>query len=204
MIAVYVRLAEMERASPGLFAASLFAQLDEVLNEVLNESGRAAAGPYARELASRFFDQLAGGISGFLALPASTADAEAAASAHRLAIRRAGGLAFQLLGIGVNGHIGFNEPGSSLASIARPVKLAPSTIARNGFAPATRAVTLGIADILAADQLVLLATGTDKASAVAAMIKGPKTEDCPASLLQDHPGLCIILDEEAASLLETS
>lgn len=113
----------------------------------------------------------------------------------------------QLLGIGSDGHVGFNEPGSSFDSRTRVVQLADSTIKDNSRLftrlqdVPTSAVTMGIADIMSAKQLLLLASGAGKAQAVKAMVKGDVNVNCPASILQIHPQVTIIVDKQAASLL---
>lgn len=113
----------------------------------------------------------------------------------------------QILGLGINGHIGFNEPGTPFDSRTHVVELAESTREANKRffekeedVP-THAISMGIASIMEADEIVLLAFGEAKAEAVKQMIKGPVTEDCPASALQNHPNVTIILDEAAASKL---
>lgn len=113
----------------------------------------------------------------------------------------------QLLGIGRNGHVGFNEPGSEADSRTRAVTLSATTLADldptvwPGPDRPTRAVTRGVADIAEARTIVLLAFGTAKAEAVASALTGPVTTACPASLLRDHPDLRVFVDEAAASLL---
>ena len=113
----------------------------------------------------------------------------------------------QILGIGRNGHIGFNEPGTSFDSQTHLVDLAPSTIEANSrfFEEVSQvpkqALSMGIASIMAAKRIVLMAFGQDKADALAAMVKGPITEDLPASILQKHEDLIIIADQAAASKL---
>ena len=113
----------------------------------------------------------------------------------------------QILGIGRNGHIGFNEPGTPFDSQTHLVQLDQSTIEANSRffdkiedVP-TQAISMGIANILAAKSIILFAYGQSKAEAIAGMIKGPKTESLPASALQDHPDVVIIADKEALSLL---
>lgn len=113
----------------------------------------------------------------------------------------------QVLGLGTNGHIGFNEPGTSFDSKTHVVELAKSTIESNRRffekeedVP-TNAISMGIASIMNAKEIVLLAFGEAKAEAVKQMVKGPVTEECPASALQNHPNVTIILDEAAASKL---
>lgn len=123
-------------------------------------------------------------------------------------IRRAGGIDLQLLGIGGNGHIGFNEPGDSFKSVTHLVELDPGTIAANSrfFASADevprKAISMGIRSIMAARRIILLASGAGKAKAVYEMVLGPVTPEHPASVLQLHPQVIVILDQEAASLLQ--
>ncbi|MGV3304380.1 glucosamine-6-phosphate deaminase [Streptococcus suis] len=114
---------------------------------------------------------------------------------------------FQILGIGRNGHIGFNEPGASFDGIARVVDLAPSTIEANARffenpedVP-KQAISMGIANILSAKTIVLMAYGQEKADAIKATVEGPVTEQIPASVLQNHEDVVLIIDEAAASKL---
>lgn len=114
---------------------------------------------------------------------------------------------FQILGIGRNGHIGFNEPGTAFDSTTHVVDLSPSTIEANSRffdkpedVP-TRAISMGIASIMKSKTIVLMAYGEQKADAIERMVNGPVTEDLPASILQKHPDVVIIVDEAAASKL---
>jgi glucosamine-6-phosphate deaminase len=122
-------------------------------------------------------------------------------------IRKAGGIDLQILGIGRNGHIGFNEPTSSLASRTRLKVLSQETMDDNAksFAPGEEhprcAITMGIGTILEARRIILLATGTAKAAAVAKSIEGPIASAVSASALQLHPEVTFIVDEQAASQL---
>ena len=133
-------------------------------------------------------------------------DAEALA-AYDAAIVAAGGVDMQLLGIGCNGHIGFNEPGTPLDSLTHVVELTQNTREVNArfFASLddvpTHAATMGIKTVMNARQLVLIATGASKAEAVRATVCGPVTPEVPASALQIHPCAYIFADEEAAALL---
>jgi glucosamine-6-phosphate deaminase len=122
-------------------------------------------------------------------------------------IDQSGGIDLQLLGIGTEGHIGFNEPGSSLASRTRVTALAAQTRRDNAryFSSVDEvprmAITMGIATILEAEHIVLLATGNSKSTAVREFIEGPVTSMMPASALQMHPNVTVILDQDAASQL---
>ena len=123
------------------------------------------------------------------------------------AIKRAGGIYLQLLGIGANGHIAFNEPGSPSDSRTRVVDLSEQTRKDNARffrsidEVPRQALSMGIVTIMEARKIVLLASGTKKAEAVAKSVEGPITTDVPASILQKHPDCTFILDEEAASKL---
>lgn len=132
----------------------------------------------------------------------------AASAAFDEAVTTAGGLDLVVLGLGRNGHIGMNEPGSALDAPTRVVQLAPSTreAARSYGVepPPTHGVTLGMAAILATPEIWLLATGVAKADILTATIDGPLTSDVPASLLRHHPGLRVIVDEDAARSIRPS
>ena len=115
----------------------------------------------------------------------------------------------QLLGIGSNGHIGFNEPGTSFDAVTHVVDLKQSTIEDNARLffdgkiedVPKQAVSMGISNIMNAKSVLLLAFGKGKAEAVKGMIEGPVTEELPASILQKHQDVTVILDKDAASLL---
>lgn len=133
-------------------------------------------------------------------------DPEAEARRYEAAIAEAGGIDLQLLGIGRNGHLAFNEPTSSLASRTRIKTLTEATRTANApaFAPdpvPRRAITMGIATILSARACLLLATGAAKAQAVARMVEGPIGADCPATMLQMHPAATVVIDDAAAGSL---
>lgn len=114
---------------------------------------------------------------------------------------------FQILGIGQNGHIGFNEPGTSFEETTHVVDLQESTIKANARffeneedVP-RQAISMGIASIMAAKSIVLMAYGESKAEAIKGMVEGEITEDMPASILQKHADVVVISDEAAAALL---
>lgn len=137
----------------------------------------------------------------------SAADPFAACQQYEQQIAAAGGIDLQLLGLGRNGHIGFNEPSSGLRSRTRIKTLTAATINDNArFFAADEyqphlAITMGIGTILDARSLLLLATGETKADAVKAMIEGPLCAACPASAMQLHQQAVVVLDEAAASKL---
>lgn len=138
----------------------------------------------------------------------AAADPAAEAAAYDRRIGEAGGVDLQILGIGSNGHIAFNEPGSSLASRTRVVGLTRRTIADNArfFENAedvpVRALSQGLGTIRDARRIVLTATGEGKAEAVAQLAEGAISARWPATSLQLHPDVTVVVDEAAASRLE--
>jgi len=135
-------------------------------------------------------------------------DIEKSCERYEDEIVRRGGIDLQILGIGRNGHIAFNEPGSSLGSRTRVKTLSAATIRDNRrfFSDHDRipryAITMGIGTIMDARALLLLASGTNKADAIAATIEGPITAMVPATMVQMHRKATIILDREAAAKLK--
>lgn len=134
-------------------------------------------------------------------------DPERAAADYEVAIAVAGGIDLQLAGIGRNGHVAFNEPGTDLALGTHVAVLSPQTRADNArFFPAgsvpLRAITQGPATLLAARRLVLVATGTAKSAALADAVGGPVGARCPASVVQSHPDAVVVADRAAAQLLD--
>jgi glucosamine-6-phosphate deaminase len=144
------------------------------------------------------------------ALDGNAADLGAECERFEQRLTEAGGVDIQLLGIGRNGHIGFNEPGSDFSSRTRVVELHPNTIESNSkyFESADvvprRALSQGIGTILEAKSILLLGLGSPKAQALRDMARAPKTEANPASALQDHASVLVIADVEAAALLDTA
>jgi glucosamine-6-phosphate deaminase len=134
-------------------------------------------------------------------------DLPAACRAYEDAIRAAGGIDLQILGIGATGHIGFNEPTSSFSSRTRVKTLTAQTRRDNARYFASQddvphhCVTQGLGTIMEARKVVLVAFGESKAKAVAAAVEGPVTSMCPASVLQIHPDATMVVDEPAASQL---
>jgi glucosamine-6-phosphate deaminase len=131
-------------------------------------------------------------------------DATVECARYEDAIRDSGGIDLLIVGIGANGHIAFNEPGSSFDSRTRVVSLAEETIANAGkyFASDQEiprsAITMGIRTILEAGRILLLASGRTKATAVDHALRGPISESVPASALRLHPNVIAILDEQAS------
>ncbi len=140
-------------------------------------------------------------------LPQPIPDAEIRSFAD--AIRRAGGLDLCVLGIGVNGHIAFNEPGSAVDSRARAVELEPASRAAHAASfgsldrvPST-GMTLGVADLLESRRILVIAEGEKKASIVREAIRGPEGPEVPATWLRRHPDVTWLLDAAAAAQLES-
>ncbi|GHI01486.1 glucosamine-6-phosphate deaminase [Neobacillus kokaensis] len=116
-----------------------------------------------------------------------------------------GGVDLQILGIGSNGHIGFNEPGTSFESKTHVVNLAPSTIEANARffnsmeEVPTQAITMGISSIMKSKEILLLVSGESKRDAMKKLLNGEVTESFPASILNNHPSVTIIADQAALS-----
>ncbi len=129
---------------------------------------------------------------------------ETECESYEEAIRERGGIDVQLLGIGRDGHIGFNEPSSSLQARTRVKTLTDETLRDNfGSTKGPRfAITMGIGTIMDAKEIILVAIGEEKAKAISLMVEGPVTASCPASVLQLHPKVKVIIDFGAANLLE--
>lgn len=124
------------------------------------------------------------------------------------AIQRAGGIDLQILGVGVNGHIGFNEPDMSLSDRTHLIDLSPKTIQVNAHffndpkKVPKQAITMGIGTIIQAKRIVLLVSRREKASVINQAVNGPITTEVPASVLQLHNNVTLMLDQEAASQLD--
>ena len=150
--------------------------------------------------------------AGALQLPDGCAPGpHAEARRYGLALQAAGGIGLQLLGIGNNGHVGFNEPPCAADAPCRCVALTAATRAQNaavfGGDPAAvppQAISLGLAEILAADRLLLVASGASKAEILRRALEEPPCPEVPASWLQQHPQLEVLADPAAAALLSLS
>lgn len=148
-------------------------------------------------------------VPGNYCLPDGNAmDLDAECARYEEAIIQAGGIDLQLLGIGHNGHIGFNEPGEAFVQQTHCVTLTQQTIEANKrfFASADevprRALSMGIGTIMRTRSIVLLISGEDKAEIAMQALTGPVTAKVPASILQLHPDVTVILDSGAASMLQ--
>jgi glucosamine-6-phosphate deaminase len=133
-----------------------------------------------------------------------TDDPDATCAEYERAIAEAGGVDIQIVGIGANGHLGFNEPGSSFSSRTRVADLSERTRRDNSrfFASLEQVpvacITQGLATIAAARSLILVVSGEHKSEAVARALYGPVTVDCPASIIQLHDSVTVVIDEAAA------
>ena len=134
-------------------------------------------------------------------------NAEEYCASYDAAIKEAGGIDIQVLGIGRNGHIGFNEPSDAFTAGTYKVKLTDSTIEANKIYFESEndvpreAITMGVESIINAKEIILIAEGKAKAQAIHDMIKGEISPACPASILQKHDNVHVFLDKDAASLL---
>ncbi len=203
-LALYQQLVEKHQNSGLSFAKASSFNLDEYL-------GVAAENPqsYRSFMDREFFDHIdIDKQSTFLPYCAENENPRLVGPRYEQQIRDAGGIDLQVMGIGVNGHIGFNEPSSSLSSRTRVKTLTQQTLkdnsrlfSRDEFQPKL-AITMGIATIMDARGVLLLATGESKAEAVSQMVEGPVSAMCPASVLQLHERVTVLLDEAAASDLK--
>lgn len=139
-------------------------------------------------------------------LDGNAGDCETECKKYDTQINEAGGIDIQLLGIGNNAHIGFNEPADTFTDGSFKVKLTESTINANKIyfdenAMPRFALTMGVKQIMNAKKIILIATGEKKAEAIKNMVKGPVTPQVPASVLQEHNDVLIFLDEAAAALI---
>ena len=198
-LGMYRWLVRLHRSEGLPFAGATFFNLDEYLG--LRPDHPASYHVYMREN----FYGLVDADPARVHVPRGDApDPEAECERYEEAIREAGGIDLCVLGIGRNGHIGFNEPGARFDSRTRVVRLAESTRRVNAAdfeadrAP-ERAISVGMATIFASREVLLLASGANKAAAVAAAAEGEVSEDVPASMLRLHPNAWLLLDGDAAA-----
>ena len=198
-LGMYERLVEIHRSGGLTFANATFFNLDEYLG--LAPDHRASFHVYMKE---NFYDLIDADPARVFVPDGTAPDPEAECERYEAAIREAGGIDVCVLGIGRNGHIGFNEPGAPFDSRTRVVALSESTRKINASdfeadrAPG-RAITVGMATIFDSQSVLLLASGTNKAGAVAAAVEDEVSESMPASMLRNHPNAVLFLDEAAAS-----
>ena len=201
-LAIYASLAERVKAGTLDFTGVRGFALDEYVG-IPEEHPQSYASVIRTEVVERL-----GMDPTLVQVPDGRAvDIEVACRDYEQAIVDAGGIDIQILGIGANGHIGFNEPTSSFRSRTRIKTLAPKTRRDNArfFGSPddvpTHCITQGLGTIMHARRLVLVAQGEGKADAIAAAVEGPVASVCPASILQFHEHATVIIDEDAASKL---
>lgn len=165
-------------------------------------------GSYYYYMYERFFKQIGLEKSQCFIPDGVAADLAEECAVYEKKIKEAGGIDLQFLGIGVNGHIGFNEPGTPFTSRTHIVELTESTMEVNSRFFSTKeempkkAITMGIESIMNSKEIVLIVSGEHKAEALKETIQGEVSEDFPASVLQLHPNVTVIADEAALSVLE--
>ncbi len=196
---LYARLAVMARAGAASFAATEIVALDEYLGL---PPGHPARGDV--RLRRELLDLLPEPPAAFHRIEAD--DPDPAAAAARVDAIAARGLELAVLGLGMNGHVGLNEPGSFADAPTRVVRTSEASrraaVERYGADPApTAGITLGVARLLQAREIWLLVTGERKAPILARALEEPEGPDCPATWLRRHPALRVIVDEPAASAL---
>jgi glucosamine-6-phosphate deaminase len=200
-LGMYRRLVELHAEEGLTFARATFFNLDEYLG--LAPDHPASYHVYMEENFYRLVDADPAQVH----VPDGSApDPEAECERYEAAIREAGGVDLCVLGIGRNGHIGFNEPGAPFGSRTRVVRLAESTRRVNaadfeGNRAPERAITVGMQTICEAGAALLLASGANKARAVAAAVEGEVSEAVPATMLRRHPNTRFLIDAEAAAAL---
>jgi glucosamine-6-phosphate deaminase len=202
-LGMYGRLVGLHAEEGLSFALTTFFNLDEYLG--LTPAHPASYHVYMEE---NFYGLVDADPARVHVPDGSSPDPKAECERYEAAIREAGGVDLCVLGIGRNGHIGFNEPGAPFASRTRVVQLAESTRRVNaadfeGNRAPERAITVGMATIFEAREVLLLASGANKALAVAATVEGGTSESVPASMLLGHPNTTSLLDRKAASALSS-
>ena len=205
MEAVYAELSRMHREDKLDFSNAKSFNLDEYIGLAPEDKNS-----YRYYMDKHLFNNINIKKSNTHLPNGMTDDIKGEGARYEAAIAAVGGIDLQLLGIGLDGHIGFNEPLSSLSSRTRDKGLAPATLKQNGiyFDPPEsmprRAFTMGVGTILDARRILMLVTGERKAQIVAKAVEGPVTSLISASAVQFHNNVTVIVDEAAASCLEGS
>ena len=198
-LGMYRRLVDMYRLGEVSFAEATFFNLDEYLGLVPDHPAS-----YHVYMMEHFYGLIDADPARIFVPDGAASDPAAECERYETTIRESGGVDVCVLGIGRNGHIGFNEPGVPFDSRTRVVTLSESTRLVNAGdfesnrAP-ERAITVGMATISESREVLLLASGTNKANAVAAALEGDVSESMPASVLKRHRRAVLFLDEDAAS-----
>ncbi len=203
MEAVYAELARMHRENGLDFSGAKSFNLDEYIGLAPEHKNS-----YRYYMEQHLFSKVNIKKSNTHLPNGMTCDIAGEGARYEAAIQAVGGIDLQLLGIGQDGHIGFNEPLSSLGSRTRAKSLTPETIKQNSiyFDPPEsmprRAFTMGVGTILDADKIVMLVTGSRKADIVAKAIEGPVCSMVSASAIQFHSHAVVVLDEAGAEKLQ--
>ncbi len=202
-IPLYRELVALHRAGRADFRRASTFNLDEFVGLSCRDSGS-----YCAFMHRHLFDHVNLQRSRAHMLNGVAADTERECIQYERAIARAGGIDLQILGLGLNGHIGFNEPGRALIARTHCARLRPATRRANAAFFANRptsvpkeALSMGMATILHARRIVLIATGASKAACVRRMLEGAVTPAVPASFLQLHRRAEVWLDRAAAAKL---
>lgn len=201
-VGLYAKLIEMNRQGLVSFAQTTTYNLDEYVGLPENHPES-----YRTFMNEKFFNHVDIQMDRTHVPNGNAADPEAECLNYDKMLEEYGPVDLQLLGLGHNGHIGFNEPGGSLSGGTHVVELQEKTRNANArFFPTlddvpTHAITMGVATIMKARQILLLVRGEDKAEIVHRALTGPITTECPASLLQCHPNVVVLLDQGAGRLL---
>lgn len=203
---LYERLIAWERAGRVNFARVTTFNLDEFVG-----LGPHDPGSYRAFMERHLFGRLLRRPHRVHFLDGAARDVDAELTRYDRALQRAGGIDLQILGLGANGHVGFNEPGPTLDTRSHRVRLHQRTRASNAdlFEGVVKrvpreALTVGMSAIMCARRVLMLATGREKADAVAAMVAGPLTTRVPASFLQLHRDASGLFDRAAAARLSNS
>ncbi|MGG3310310.1 glucosamine-6-phosphate deaminase [Paenibacillus lautus] len=201
-VGLYNKLIEMNRQGLVSFAQTTTYNLDEYVGLPENHPES-----YRTFMNEKFFNHVDIQIERTHVPNGNATNPEEECLNYDKMLEEFGPVDLQLLGLGHNGHIGFNEPGESLSGGTHVVELQEKTRHANArFFPTlddvpTHAITMGVATILKARQILLLVRGEDKAEIVHRALKGPITTECPASLLQCHPNVVVLLDQGAGRLM---
>ena len=202
-VLLYRELAALERRGLADFSRVTTFNLDEFLGLAADHPGS-----YRQYMQRQLFDKIHVAAARTNFLNGAARDPEAECERYERAIEAVGGIDLQVLGIGTNGHIGFNEPGDTLVAPTHRVKLRPETRRANAAlfggsidAVPQEALSMGMATILHARSIILLATGRTKAPCLEGMVHGPLTPRLPASFLHTHRDMQVFLDAPAAELL---
>jgi len=193
---MYNKLVELYRNELIDFSHVTTFNIDELL-------GPEYPATYASYMEKRFWSRVNLSRDRAFIMSSRPTDEKAECEQYESSIIKAGGLDLVILGIGTNGHVGFNEPGAAWGLTTHAADLSSETHEREarsfakGWSVPHRAITMGIKTIMNARQILLLATGKEKAKIVAPALLGPLTPQVPASVLQLHPKLTVVLDKAA-------